>query len=163
MLWKITNTKYSEGNEVWIVHEIELLELIGDIHRKTMKRVSCYAEEAGLSLTEGMVLWRVHKHGVCRVSEISSQLGLPPSTLTGILDRLVLGGWLKRVDDPEDRRAVQMKSTPKLVEFTKSSMRASSKSLEKSFKVLDPALLDRLVVDLRAVLSSLETAEEKRT
>jgi DNA-binding MarR family transcriptional regulator len=144
------------------MHEIEFLELIGDIHRKTMKRISCYAEEAGLSITESMVLWRVHKHGVCRVSEISSQLGLPPSTLTGILDRLVLGGWLTRVDDPDDRRAVQMKSTPKLVDFTKSSMRASSRSLEKSFKVLDPKLLDRIVGDLRAVLSCLENDEEKK-
>jgi len=142
------------------MNEIALIELLGNIHRKIMKRIACYSEEAGLSMTEGIVLWRIHKHGTSRVSDISGQLGLPPSTLTGILDRLVAGGWLSREDDPDDRRAVVMKSTPKLVEFTKNSMRASAKNLERSFRALEPDLLERLVDDLRSVLACLEENEE---
>jgi DNA-binding MarR family transcriptional regulator len=142
--------------------EIELTELLGDIHRKIMKRFARQAEAAGISVTEGMVLWRIHKLGVSRVSEIATQIGLPPSTLTGVLDRLVAGGWLEREADPEDRRAVLMKSTAKLADFTRSSMRASSKSLEKSFRALPPELMDRLVADLGSVLECLDKDEENQ-
>ncbi|MGO8692693.1 MAG: MarR family winged helix-turn-helix transcriptional regulator [Rectinemataceae bacterium] len=162
MFSNITISNYSKRNEVQLVKEIELTELLGDIYRKIMKRFSRYAEAAGISLTEGMVLWRIHKHGCRRVSEIAAQIGLPPSTLTGVLDRLVAGDWLEREADPEDRRAVLMKSTAKLVEFTKSSMRASSRSLEKSFRTLPPELMDRLVADLASVLECLERDEENQ-
>jgi DNA-binding MarR family transcriptional regulator len=127
-----------------------------------MKRFASSIEAEGLSLTEGMVLWRVRKLGCSRVSEIATHIGLSPSTLTGVLDRLVSGGWLEREADPDDRRVVLMKSTPKLVEFTKSSMRASSKSLGKSFRVLPPELLDRLVDDLAQVLKCLEEDKESQ-
>jgi len=146
-----------------VTREIELTELLGGIHRKIMRRISRFAVEEGLSVTEGMVLWKIHKRGISRVSEISTQIGLPPSTLTGILDRLVAGGWLTREDDPEDRRAVLMKSTPKLAEFTRNSMRRSSRDLEKSFKDLAPDVIDRLVADLKSVLGCLEDDEEKKT
>jgi DNA-binding MarR family transcriptional regulator len=141
---------------------IELIELLGSIHRKVMKRLSKYAEAEGLCMTDGMVLWRVHKLGSSRVSEIATQIGLPPSTLTGVLDRLVAGGWLKREDDPNDRRVVLMNSTPKLAEFTKSSMHASAKSLEKSFRRLPSELLDRLVADLESVLACINEDEENQ-
>ena len=126
-----------------------------------MKRLSHYALEQGLSMSESMVLWRIHKLGPLRVSEISSQIGFPPSTLTGMLDRLVAGGWLEREADPDDRRAVIMKSTPKLQEFTKSTLRSGSKSLDRSFRTLPPELFDRLVADLGSVLACLEEDEEK--
>jgi hypothetical protein len=55
-----------------------------------------------------------------------------------------------------------MDSTPKLVEFTKSSMHASAKSLEKSFRKLPPELLDRLVADLESVLECINEDEESQ-
>lgn len=144
------------------MREIELTELLGAIYRKIMKRLSHYAKAEGLSMTEGMVLWRIHKLGTTRVSEIATQIGLPPSTLTGVLDRLVADDWLERVDDPEDRRAVVMKSTPKLAEFVKGGMSASSKSLARCFRNLPPKMLDRLVADLGSVLECLDGDEEAR-
>jgi len=108
------------------------------------------------------VLWRIHKLGPMRVSEIASTIGVPPSTLTGVLDRLVAGGWIERSADPADRRAVLMKSTPRLEEFTKNTMQASFKSLARSFRTLPPALLDRLVSDLGSVLACLDQDEENK-
>jgi len=142
--------------------EIDLAELLGAIHRKIMKRLSHYAELEGLSISESMVLWRIHKLGPMRVSEIASTIGVPPSTLTGVLDRLVAGGWIERSADPADRRAVLMKSTPRLEEFTKNTMQASFKSLARSFRTLPPALLDRLVSDLGSVLACLDQDEENK-
>ncbi len=162
MFSNITISNYSKRNEVAGLREIELTELLGSIHRKMMKRLAGYAVTEGLSMTESLVLWKIDKLGVSRVSDIAAQVGLPPSTLTGVLDRLVAHGWLEREADPDDRRAVLMKSTTKLAEFTKSSMRASAKSLERSFRGLPPKLLDRLVADLASVLECLDKDEENQ-
>jgi len=150
----------------WMGHqsmnEIQLTELLEAIHKKIMKRFAVFMKNQGLSLTEGILLWRVRKCGPVRASELATHLGLSPSTLTGVLDRLVAGGWLERDVDPSDRRAVLVKSTAKLIEFTDQSMRASSESLQKSFKNLPVDVLVRLVGDLEAVLRCLEADEEKQ-
>ena len=142
------------------MNEIELVEVLNAIHRKIMKRLSGYAQKEGLSIPEAMVLWRVHKNAPIRVSDLADQIGLPTSTLSGMLDRLVAGGWLGREADPNDRRAVLMHSTDKLTRYTENSKRASAQDLEKSFRTLAPELIARLTEDLGDVLACLERDEE---
>ncbi len=142
--------------------EIRLVELLNRIQRKIMKRLAPLVRAEGLSLTETMVLWSVHREGSCRVTDLASEIGLPPSTLTGVLDRLTSGGWLERGPDPGDRRGVVMKSTRKLGDFVQRTRRASSRSLEKSFKDLPPETLERLTENLSALLDCLERDEEPR-
>jgi DNA-binding MarR family transcriptional regulator len=141
------------------MREIELVELIEDIYRRIMGRITPIALAAGLSKAEALVLWKLHKRGACRVSELATDIGLPPSTLTGVLDRLTAGGWLERDADPEDRRAVVLRSTDQLKEFVKTSMKASSKDIARSLRPLSREHVDRLVADLRAVLECLEGDE----
>ena len=105
------------------------------------------------------MLWRLHKRGPSRVSEIASQSGLPPSTLTGLPDRLVAGGWVERQSDPEDRRVVVMKGTQKLDRFSKTSMRSVARDLGRNFKKLPEDHIVRLVGDLRLVLDCLENED----
>jgi DNA-binding MarR family transcriptional regulator len=142
------------------MNEIELVELLSGIYRKIMKRVGPIAKAEGISKTEMIVLWQFHKRGFPRVTELSAELGLPPSTLTGILDRLVAGGWLERVDDPEDRRAVILHGTPKLEGFIDNTMKESSKDLARVMRKLPPELLERLSKDLSVVLGCLDQEEE---
>jgi DNA-binding MarR family transcriptional regulator len=142
--------------------EMDIIERIASIARLFGKRFAPLAAGAGLSMTEGFVLWKVYHKGGIKASAIASHLGLPPSTLTGVLDRLVAGGWLLREADPEDRRAVLMQATPKLKDYMKASRRTVTKGLEKTFKDLPPELLSRLSVDLSRVLECLESEEEAR-
>ncbi len=141
------------------MNDIELAELFGDIYRKIMKRTHPIAKAEGLSMTEMIVLWKVHKRKSCRVTELAAVLGLSPSTLTGVLDRLTAALWLERGDDPEDRRAVVMRSTPKLDGFIRNTMKESSKDLAKVLKKLPPELVTRLTKDLSLVLGCLEEEE----
>ncbi|MDA8411787.1 MAG: MarR family transcriptional regulator [Treponema sp.] len=139
--------------------ELELIELVGALQRRVIRKLSGKLERAGLSTSEGVVLWRLHKKGPSRVSEIAALSGLPPSTLTGLLDRLVAGGWVERQSDPDDRRVVVMKGTAKLDEFSKTSMRSVARDLERSFHNMPKDLIVRLVGDLRLVLDSLENED----
>jgi DNA-binding MarR family transcriptional regulator len=144
------------------MNELDIIERIAGIARLFGKRFAPLAAGAGLSMTEGFVLWKVYHKGGIKASAIASHLGLPPSTLTGVLDRLVAGGWLLREADPEDRRAVLVRTTPKLKDYMKASRRAVTKGLEKTFKDLPPELLSRLSDDLSRVLECLESEEEAR-
>jgi DNA-binding MarR family transcriptional regulator len=139
--------------------EIEIIESILSIARQFGKRFAPLSAEAGIPATDGLVLWKVYHTGGMNASEIASRMGLPPSTLTGILDRLVAGGWLLREADPGDRRAVVMLATPKLKDLMKASKRSVTKSLERAFKDLPPDLLPRLGADLALVLERLEAEE----
>ncbi len=138
------------------MNEIELIDLLWSIDREVFKRLKPRVRESGLSMTEAFVLWRTRSAGTTRVTALAEDLGLVPSTLTGVLDRLVEGGWLVRESDPEDRRAVVMKTTAKVSELLKSVTRAISDTFSKSFHRLPADTRERLRGDLRKLLECLQ-------
>jgi len=140
--------------------EIQILELLGDIYRRIFRAAAPIAQSEGLSMTEMLVVWKMHGHECRRVRELVSEIGLPPSTLTGILDRLTAAGWLSREADSEDRRAVVMRRTEKLDRFIRVLKREREKTLAAVFRKLPRDLVDRLAADLAKVHELLE-AEEK--
>jgi DNA-binding MarR family transcriptional regulator len=141
------------------VNEIGLVELLWNINRKLSRRLAPLAQKEGLSITELVVLKKTHQSGARRVTALAEELGVPPSTLTGVLDRLVDGGWLERDRDPDDRRAVVMKGTKKLDELMRSVLHASSRMLEKALRALPHVTMERLAADLGQVLECLEQEE----
>jgi len=159
MLSNITNANISYTKE--LMKELRLLELLGDIYRRIMRTVAPLAESEGLSMTEMLVVWKMHGRECRRVKELVTEIGLPPSTLTGILDRLTDAGWLSREADPEDRRAVVMRRTEKLDKFVRLLSQERTRSLAAAFKKLPRDLLDRLNEDLTAVHDLLETEEKQ--
>jgi DNA-binding MarR family transcriptional regulator len=58
------------------------------------------------------VLDIVDATGPMSPSALAREAGLHPATMTGILDRLERGGWIARERDPDDRRAVLVRSLP---------------------------------------------------
>jgi len=93
---------------------IRLLELLGRIHGRLARQLAPAFQAEDLSGTEMIILWKVEMKGPWRVGELASFLGIPPSTFTGILDRLVTRGLVERVMDPADRRGFLVRATPSL-------------------------------------------------
>jgi MarR family transcriptional regulator for hemolysin len=141
------------------VNDNALIELLWSINRKLSKRLAPLAQKEGLSLTELVLLRKTHLDGERRVTSLAEELCVPPSTLTGMMDRLVDSGWLARDRDPDDRRAVVVKGTPKLDELIRSLMHASSRVLEKALKTLPHVTRERLAGDLASLLQCLEQEE----
>jgi DNA-binding MarR family transcriptional regulator len=52
----------------------------------------------------------INRHGPLSPSALARRAGLHPATMTGILDRLERGGWVARDRDPDDRRAVVVRT-----------------------------------------------------
>ena len=57
--------------------------------------------------------------GTCRLNELSREMHNTAPTTSGIIDRLVSAGYVTRVPDPQDRRAVQITLTKKGVKIAR--------------------------------------------
>jgi len=68
---------------------------------------------ADLDLTLGQLecLRLIATLGSPSMSELSAELHLRPSTMTGLIDGLVQRGKVERVEDPHDRRVVRVQLT----------------------------------------------------
>lgn len=136
---------------------LELVELVG---RKIRRRFQPLVEAEGVSVPELFVLRKVHEFRRCRVTELADEIGIPPSTLTGIIDRLVGRELLRRGPDPEDRRAVLLEAGTKLGPLMQRVQRMRVDHLAGVFGALPPGHLEQLVEDLEKLHTSLEQEEE---
>jgi DNA-binding MarR family transcriptional regulator len=95
------------------------------------------------------VLHHVLARGSLRVSELAACMGLDASTASRHVRQLEDGGYLARAGDPDDRRASQVRLTPRGRAALDQAMRARA------------ALVDRALTDWpgadRAALTTLMT------
>ncbi len=63
-------------------------------------------EDSGITPPQGMVLGILSTEKKMKITELSSKLGLPNSTVSGLVDRLEKQGMVVRQRSEEDRRVV---------------------------------------------------------
>ncbi len=102
------------------------------MHRVQGQRVPAILE-IGISMSQVKVLHAVAAAESLHASELAQRVGTTPSTITGLVDRLVDHGLLTRLDDPADRRQVRISTTP------------AGRELLDQFRELNRFLLDSLL------------------
>jgi DNA-binding MarR family transcriptional regulator len=142
-------------------YEIQLMELFHQIRNKIKKTLAPMFKEPKYSQAEVMVLFVMAKKKKSHVIELATIIGVPASTLTGILDRLVAQGFLEREPDPEDRRSLILRDTPKLHAFIRSLMAPIVDRLKEVFRAMPEKRLKRLIDDLKFVIDQLDHSESK--
>ncbi len=142
-------------------YEIQLMELFNQISRKIRKTLAPVFREHELSHTEIFTMFVMNERKTSRVTELAAVVGVPASTFTGILDRLVAQGYLERDPDPEDRRSLLLTATPKLKTFIQGLMAPMEDRLKEVFRAMPQTRLERLVGDLQFILERLEQTDQK--
>lgn len=69
-------------------------------HAQLKKRLSPY----GLTPIQSLILADLWGEDGISASEIGKRLTLDPATLSGVVDRMISGGWIGKISDPEDKR-----------------------------------------------------------
>jgi DNA-binding MarR family transcriptional regulator len=64
--------------------------------------------DSGLTMPQARVLFTLVEAGEQSAGELAERLGVTPSTITGITDRLVRQGLIQRKEDARDRRVVRL-------------------------------------------------------
>src|SRR3972149_1433346 len=74
------------------------------MHR-SMRGWGLFAKSTGLSMPQFSVLMQLHYRGACGMSEISERFEVTAAAASQLVDKLVQSGFIKREEDPHDRRA----------------------------------------------------------
>jgi DNA-binding MarR family transcriptional regulator len=69
-------------------------------------------DKRGLTMTQLRLMYLVQREGSQPVGQIADALGVRAATATGLTDRLVRHGLIRRSDDASDRRVVRIELTP---------------------------------------------------
>lgn len=67
----------------------------------------------GLSVSQCYTLEALDQRGPLTMGELAGHLCLKISSMTRVVDALVEEGWVRRVDDPEDRRVCRVQLSAK--------------------------------------------------
>lgn len=92
----------------------ELTREISIMLPKLMKGAkSSFLSKSNISPAKMIMLVSIHDHGQCKIKTLARERSISPPTATGLIDRLVKAGYVKRDSDPEDRRVVMVSLTKK--------------------------------------------------
>lgn len=69
------------------------------------------ADVLGLHITDHKCLDLIHRFGAMPAGRLAELTGLTTGAVTGIIDRLEEAGYVRRVDDPKDRRRTIVEPT----------------------------------------------------
>jgi DNA-binding MarR family transcriptional regulator len=88
----------------------ELLQQLADAGRRMSDAAVLFhtalAEKLSLGASDWKTLGLLERHGALTAGELAEHTGLAPASVTGIIDRLEQGGWVRRRRDPVDGRRV---------------------------------------------------------
>ena len=107
-----------------------------------------------LTMPQLKVLFRLNAQGPSKVGSLARALRVTLPTMTGILDRLVEHGLIRRDEDPGDRRVVISRLTESGEELVDRLQAASRTRLTRIYEALPHDTLERHVAALEEVLQT---------
>lgn len=116
--------------------------------------------EVGLTTAQLRLMLLLRDNPGVTAGELASRLAVTPPTISGIVDRLVRLGFVRRDDDPNDRRLVR-NSLTEAGEETYSKLEKGGDEFTRRILVeMTQAELDALTNGLRAFVQASERVAE---
>ena len=92
--------------------------------------------ELNLTSVQAMILGFLNEEDQITSGELGKKTGLDSATLTGILDRLEAAEFIKRKNNPDDRRSTHIHLTPKGNELSKAAIEVIEAANKEFLQVL---------------------------
>jgi DNA-binding MarR family transcriptional regulator len=107
-----------------------------------------------LTMPQLKVLFRLNAQGPSKVGSLARALRVTLPTMTGILDRLVEQGLIRRDEDPADRRLVISRLTAAGEELVDQLQAASRGRLARVYEALPPEALAQHISALELIVQA---------
>ena len=117
-------------------------------HGHFKKRLHSY----GLTPIQHLILEALWREDGLSASDIGKKLVLDGATLSGVLDRLSVGGWVLKEPDVEDKRVLRIFLSPKSRDLRSKLSQARDRAnddLLKPFTLEEKLLLKRFLRDMQ--------------
>jgi DNA-binding MarR family transcriptional regulator len=116
--------------------------------------------DLGLTVPTLKVLLLLREHPGMPAGLLAQQLGVTPSTITGLVDRLVAQGLVRREEDPRDRRLVRNYLTPVGASTVGDIQRHARELVSNVLAKLDDEQLTRLCAALGDLIDASHRVDE---
>lgn len=124
--------------------------------------LTCKFQEVNLTAPQGMLIGVLARNKKMKVSDLSEQLQLSNSTVSGIIDRLEKQGLVERTRSDEDRRIVYVSITKKTEEEVMEHYKYAEKKLEDILGNASEKELDEILRGLSILEKVLERNEQNK-
>jgi len=132
--------------------EVDAADVVRSL-RRLFKGIHEYSKalqrRSGLSSPQAWALTLLDTEPGLSLGDLAGRMYAHPSTVSGIADRLVSRGWVRRETDPRDRRGIRLSLTPAGRRLLRSSPPPVQVALRR-------ALVDMPAARLRVLRESLE-------
>jgi DNA-binding MarR family transcriptional regulator len=123
-------------------------EWTGVFMRNSMRHFLLYSKEKGVSMPQIGALFRIRR-GDCSVSDISGELSISNAAASQMLESLVQQDYVRRSEDPNDRRAKQLVLTEKGRKILLDGIRARQGWMHDVVHLLSPQEQTQVAAALR--------------
>jgi DNA-binding MarR family transcriptional regulator len=144
-----------------IVDKLELVQEVVELQRQVGRIVGQHAPsiwiESGLTLTQLRSLFLIVNKGSTNFRKLAEALGVTPSNVTGIIDRLEEQGLVSRTQNPEDRREVTLQATDEGEALVSDLKEAGMKQMTQILFLLSAEELSSLIRGLSAFIKAADS------
>jgi DNA-binding MarR family transcriptional regulator len=144
----------------WIMSKEELVQKVIQLQRKADRARRQYELDIWMSLPLTIAqlksLFFISDQGRTTSGKLAVALGVTPTNITGIIDRLVRQGLVSRSEDAQDRRLVSLRATDKGEELV---TKLRSRRTGYLSAVLDRMQVDDLARMVQGLAAFVEVAE----
>jgi DNA-binding MarR family transcriptional regulator len=110
----------------------------------------------GVTQTQFLLLASIHAYTRCTMGTLARNLHVSMPTVSGIVDRLVRSGYLRRIHRPDDRRQVAVELTAKGRVFFQDFQGVVRRRWEQVLKALSSTKLEAFYDVLTTIRERLE-------
>jgi len=139
----------------------QLIQEIVELERQVGRIIGQHAQiiwiDSGLTLTQLRSLFLIANKGSTNFRKLAEALGVTPSNVTGIVDRLVEQGLVSRTQNPEDRREMTLQATDKGQALVSNLKEVGIKHMTQILSLLNLEELSALAQGLSAFIKAAET------
>jgi DNA-binding MarR family transcriptional regulator len=135
----------------------EIVTLQREVGRIIGQHVPSVWIDSGLTITQIRSLFLIVNKGSTNFRKLAEALGVTPSNVTGIVDRLEEQGLVSRTQNPEDRREMTLQATNKGNALVSNLKDAEIKQMTQILSLLSLAELSALVQGLSAFIRAADS------
>lgn len=131
-------------------------ELLKHVNRRSAGETLAIMNESGLTLPQLVTLHILEQAGVRTISAIATALRLSPAATSHLIDRLVTGGFVGRIEDPQDRRQKRVTITAAGRRLVDRVQRERTREMTQAVAGLSPEVCREFGRVLSRVIGELE-------
>ncbi|GAA0084363.1 MarR family winged helix-turn-helix transcriptional regulator [Clostridium sp. MB05] len=137
----------------------EMAMLIKEIYANTMNIISSSLKDSGLTHQQIMVIKIIGHNKEVTISQLCEEMSLAKGTVSGIVQRLELMGYVEKIKHEGDKRNTYVRFSSKGLEFAKEFRSKINESFDKVFDSFTDEEGQRVMEELRRIKNKIKNIQ----